>query len=136
MFTNKMKIFISLFILYSTLFSAELNWLNDYGKALAEAKKQDKGVYLFIGADECRWCERFKKLTLSNQRAIDRLEEEYVLLYFSRDRHKVPKQFVTKGVPRHYFLTNRGEIIHADRGSREIDGFLDLIEEVNLKKED
>lgn len=136
MFTNKMKIFISLFILYSTLFSAELNWLNDYGKALAEAKKQDKGVYLFIGADECRWCERFKKLTLSNQRAIDRLEEEYVLLYLSRDRHKVPKQFVTKGVPRHYFLTNRGEIIHADRGSREIDGFLDLIEEVNLKKED
>ncbi|TKI68720.1 thioredoxin family protein [Sulfurimonas crateris] len=131
-----MKIFISLFILYSTLFSAELNWLNDYAKALSEAKKQEKGVYLFIGADECRWCERFKKLTLSNQRAIDRLEEEYVLLYLSRDRHHIPKQFVTKGVPRHYFLTNRGEIIHADRGSREVDGFLDLIEEVNLKKED
>ncbi|MDT8337662.1 MAG: thioredoxin family protein [Sulfurimonas sp.] len=131
-----MKIFISLFILYSTLFSTELNWLNDYDEALAEAKKQEKGVYLFIGADECRWCDRFKKLTLSNQRAIDRLEEEYVLLYLSRDRHKVPKQFVTKGVPRHYFLTNRGEIIHADRGSREVDGFLDLIEEVNLKKAD
>lgn len=136
MFTNKMKIFISLFIVYSTLFSTEINWLNDYDEALAEAKKQEKGVYLFIGADECRWCDRFKKLTLSNQRAIDRLEEEYVLLYLSRDRHNIPKQFVTKGVPRHYFLTNRGEIIHADRGSREVDGFLDLIEEVNLKKED
>lgn len=136
MFTNKMKIFISLFIVYSTLFSTELNWLNNYDEALAEAKKQEKGVYLFIGADECRWCDRFKKLTLSNQRAIDRLEEEYVLLYLSRDRHNIPKQFVTKGVPRHYFLTNRGEIIHADRGSREVDGFLDLIEEVNLKKED
>lgn len=131
-----MKIFISLFIVYSTLFSTELNWLNNYDEALAEAKKQEKGVYLFIGADECRWCDRFKKLTLSNQRAIDRLEEEYVLLYLSRDRHNIPKQFVTKGVPRHYFLTNRGEIIHADRGSREVDGFLDLIEEVNLKKED
>ncbi|MBE0514419.1 thioredoxin family protein [Sulfurimonas sp.] len=131
-----MKIFISLFILYSTLFSTELNWLNDYDEALAEAKKQEKGVYLFIGADVCRWCERFKKMTLSKQKAIDRLQEEYVLLYLSRDRHNIPKQFVTKGVPRHYFLTNRGEIIHADRGSREVDGFLDLIEEVNLKKED
>ncbi len=131
-----MRLFIYIFLLTSSLLSAELNWLNNYDEALAEAKRQNKGVYLFIGADVCRWCERFKKLTLSNQRAIDRLEEEYILLYLSRDRHNIPKQFVTKGVPRHYFLTNRGEIIHADRGSREVDGFLDLIEEVNLKKED
>lgn len=131
-----MRLFIYIFLITSSLFSAELNWLNNYDEALAEAKKQNKGVYLFIGADVCRWCERFKKLTLSNQRAIDRLEEEYVLLYLSRDRHHIPKRFVTKGVPRHYFLTSKGEIIHADRGSREVEGFLDLIEEVNLKKED
>ena len=131
-----MRLFIYIFLIASSLFSAELNWLNNYDEALSEAKRQNKGVYLFIGADVCRWCERFKKLTLSNQRAIDRLEEEYVLLYLSRDRHHIPKQFVTKGVPRHYFLTSKGEIIHADRGSREVEGFLDLIEEVNLKKED
>ncbi|MCK9454487.1 MAG: thioredoxin family protein [Sulfurimonas sp.] len=130
-----MKLFTLLFILFTTLYSAELNWLNDYDKALKQAQKESKGVYLFIGADVCRWCERFKKLTLSNQKAIDRLQEEYVLLYLSRDRHEIPKQFVTKGVPRHYFLTSKGEVIHADRGSREIDGFLNLIEEVNLKKE-
>lgn len=117
-----------------SLWGATEGWLHDYDEALREAKKQNKGVYLFVGADECRWCDRFKELTLSKKEAINRLQEEYVLLYLSRDRHKIPEHFEVRGVPRHYFLTSGGEIIHADRGSREIDGFLNLIEEVNLKK--
>ncbi|MCK9472111.1 thioredoxin family protein [Sulfurimonas sp.] len=129
-----MKLFALLFTLLATLYSAELNWLNDYDKALQQAQKQNKGVYLFIGADVCRWCDRFKELTLSKKEVIDRLQEEYVLLYLSRDKHQIPKRFKTQGVPRHYFLTNRGEIIHADNGSREVDGFLNLLEEVDLKK--
>ena len=131
-----MKFFIFIIVLFSTLYSAELDWLNNYDEALKEAKKKEKAVYLFVGADVCRWCERFKDMTLSKEHVIERLKEEYVLLYLSRDRHKIPKQFEVKGVPRHYFLTNDGKIIHADRGSREVDGFFNLLEEVSLKKED
>ena len=132
----RLKFFIFLFSLVLHLNASELKWLHDYDAALKEAKEQKKGVYLFIGADVCRWCERFKRITLSKKEAIDRLREEYVLLYMSRDRHPIPKRFVTKGVPRHYFLTSNGEIIHADRGSREVDGFLDLLDEVSLKQSD
>lgn len=129
-----MKFFISLFLFFSALSGVELDWLNDYNSAIKQAQKEHKGVYLFVGADVCRWCDRFKEMTLSKKNVIKRLEEEYVLLYMSRDRHKIPKHFEVKGVPRHYFLTNEGKIIHADRGSREVDGFLDLLEEVSLKK--
>lgn len=129
-----MKLFISLLLFSLTLFGAELNWLHDYNSAIKQAQKEHKGVYLFIGADVCKWCDRFKDMTLSKKNVIDRLEEEYVLLYMSRDRDKIPAYFEVKGVPRHYFLTNEGKIIHADRGSREVDGFLDLLEEVSLKK--
>lgn len=131
-----MRYLLSLIFISASLFGATSGWLHDYNEALREAKLQNKGVYLFVGADKCRWCERFKELTLSKKEAIDRLKEEYVLLYLSRDRHVIPKHFEVRGVPRHYFLTNEGELIHADKGSREVDGFLDLIEEVNLKKED
>ncbi|MGE4419495.1 MAG: thioredoxin family protein [Sulfurimonas sp.] len=131
-----MKFFIPLFLLLSTLYAGELNWLNNYDEALKQAQKENKGVYLFIGADVCRWCERFKKLTLSKKEVIDKLEEDYVLLYLSRDRHQIPKHFVTKGVPRHYFLTKDGKIVYEDVGSREVEGFFSLIEEANLKKED
>lgn len=131
-----MKILIIITMLLSAVYSADLNWLHNYDKALAQAKKECKDVYLFIGADKCKWCDKFKKETLSKQDVINTLKEDYVLLYMSRDRHKIPKRFEVKGVPRHYFLTNDGKIIHADRGSREVDGFFSLLEEVDLKKEE
>lgn len=130
-----MKLFVFGILLLSTLQGGELDWLHDYGKALAEAKKENKAVYLFIGADVCRWCDRFKKMTLSKEHVIERLKEEYVLLYMSRDRHKIPSNFTTQGVPRHYFLKSDGTIIHKERGSREVDGFMSLLDEVSLKKE-
>ncbi len=129
-----MKILIIITTLLSTIYAADLNWLHDYDKALTQAKKEKKNVYLFIGADVCRWCDKFKNMTLSDKDVINRLKEDYVLLYMSRDRHEIPKHFKVKGVPRHYFLTEEGKIIYTTRGSREIDGFYDLLEEVDLSK--
>lgn len=122
------------FALLSSLFGADLPWLHDYDAALKQAQKENKEIYLFIGADVCRWCERFKEMTLSKQEVIERLKKEYVLLYMSRDRHKIPAKFTTKGVPRHYFLKSEGTIFYEDRGSREAEGFLSLLDEVGLKK--
>jgi hypothetical protein len=126
-------LFLTLALL-SSLFSADLPWLHDYDTAIKQAQKEKKEIYLFIGADVCRWCDRFKEMTLSKKDVITRLEKEYVLLYLSRDRHKIPNHFTTQGVPRHYFLKSDGTIIYEDRGSREADGFLSLLDEVELKK--
>lgn len=132
---NKIRaLFISLFFIFSTLQSAELDWSNDYDGALKQAQKENKSVYLFIGADVCRWCDRFKDITLSQKYVIERLKKDYVLLYLSRDRHYIPKHFETKGVPRHYFLKSSGKIFYEDRGSREIEGFLNLLDEASLLK--
>jgi thiol:disulfide interchange protein len=120
----------------SSLYNYELyNWMHDYNKALEIAKKEHKDVYLFVGADECRFCDRFKKLTLSKPEVIERLQKKFILLYLSRDQHKIPKKFAIKGVPRHYFLTSEGKIYHDDRGSREPAGFFDILDEAELKKE-
>jgi thioredoxin-related protein len=130
-----MKYFISVFLLITTLFSAELDWEHNYYKALYDAKQQGKDVYLFIGADVCRWCDKFKKETLSDKNVIKRLKKDYILLYMSRDRHKIPNKFKVKGVPWQYFLDYKGKILFATQGSREIDGFYDLLEEVELSNE-
>lgn len=92
-------------------------------------------MYLFIGADVCRFCDRFKEMTLSKKEVIERINEEYVPVYLSRDQHFIPKHFAIKGVPRHYFLRANGDIIHDDRGSREVAGFYDMLDEVDLKKD-
>lgn len=130
-----MKHFILITLFISSLFSANIDWLHDYNKALSLAKAQDKDVYLFVGADECRWCDRFIDMTLSKEEVIKKLEEDYILLYMSRDKHDIPKKFERYGVPRHYFLTYTGKIIHDDRGSREPAGFYNILDEVDLKKD-
>jgi len=130
----KLLLSISLFI--STLNAVDLDWEHDYNKALMEAKKEKKLVYLFIGADICRHCDRFYKWTLSKEEVIKYMKKNYVLLYMSRDRHKIPDKFEKYGVPKHYFLTSEGKIIHEDQGSREPAGWYDVLDEVDLKKED
>jgi len=127
--------FALMMILTSLLTGAELDWLHDYDKALIQAKQEKKDVYLFIGADKCKFCDRFKKVTLSNKEIIETLKKDYVLVYLSRDQHKIPAWFKTKGVPRHYFLDADGKIFHDTWGGREVKGFYDVLDEAELKKE-
>ena len=116
---------LSTFLLLSTLGAKELNWEHNYDNALKTAKKENKAVYLFIGA----------KQTLSNKALIETMKKEYVLLYMSRDKHKIPERFEKFGVPFHYFLTSDGKIIAEVQGSRELEGWYDVLDEVDLRKE-
>lgn len=120
----------------SPLYAIELNWEHNYEKALAQAKKEHKYVYLFIGADKCKFCAMFKKETLSDKELMNRVKKDYVLLYMSRDQHKIPSKFKLKGVPRHYFLDEDGNIMHEAWGSREVAGFHLVLDEAELNKED
>ena len=129
------KIFFSILLLSSTLNAIELNWEHNYENALATAKEEQKMVYLFIGADNCKHCERFKKLTLSNKKLIARMKETYVLLYMSRDQHEIPDGFEKYGVPFHYFLTPTGKIVAEVQGSRELAGWYDVLDEIDLISE-
>ena len=129
-----MKLFIFILFFVSSLYAIELDWEHNYNNALKQAKQQNKDVYLFVGADVCRFCDKFKNETLSDKDVIKTLKKDYILLYMSRDKHKIPDKFEKFGVPRHYFLTENGKVIFTTSGSREIDGFYTLLEEVDLIK--
>ena len=131
-----MKFILSIMIIISSLHSTDLNWLHSYEKAMTQAKKEHKDVYLFIGADRCKFCAKFKATTLANKDVITRLKKDYVLVYLSRDQHTIPKGFKTTGVPRHYFLTSKEELIHDTWGGREVSGFYDVLDEAELNRDD
>ena len=63
------------------------------------------------------------------------MKKEYVLLYMSRDQHKIPDGFEKYGVPMHYFLTADGKTIAVIQGSRELAGWYDVLDEVDLIRE-
>lgn len=124
--------FLFILLLQANLYAIELNWEHDYKKALLQAQKEDKMVYLLIGADKCRHCDRFKEETLSNKELIKTMKEDYILLYMSRDQQKIPYKFELYGAPRHYFLNSKGDIIADGQGSRELEGWYDILDEVEL----
>lgn len=130
-----MKIFLLSTLFISLLFGAEINWMHNYDEALAKAKQENRDLYIFIGADKCRFCTLFKKEALSKKSVIDRLNRDYISVYLSRDQHKIPSNFAIRGVPRHYFVDNNGTVFHKDRGSREESGFHFILDEAELQKD-
>ncbi|PNV82512.1 MAG: thioredoxin family protein [Sulfurimonas sp.] len=112
-----------------------IDWPSDYNKALLEAKKEKKDIYLFLGSEYCRYCEKFKKEVLSQDEVIEKLKKSYVLIYLSRDIDDIPSHLETKPVPRHYFLTKEGKVIYTTIGGRSTEGFYELLDEVKDAKE-
>ena len=126
-----------LFTLLSlSLFAIELPWLHDVEAAKKIAQKEHKDIYVFVGADKCRFCDMYKKEALSKPKVIAALQKKFVLVYLSRDRHSIPKEFQKFGVPLHYFLTPKGEIYFLDAGVKNADGVFLMIDEAELHKEE
>ena len=103
-------IILSIFFL-SSLYASELNWSNDYKKALEIAKKEKKDVYVLVTSKSCRWCRKFENTTLQDEKILELLKLKYVLVHADRDRDFLPKNFNTRSVPRHYFVTSDEKII-------------------------
>ncbi len=110
--------------IFSTLlFGSDLGWSSDYDKALIQAKKENKFVYILITSDSCIWCRKFEQTTLLDMDIEDRLEEVYITIHLSRDRHTIPGKFKTSPVPRHYFLDQKGDILYDTLGFRDVELF-------------
>lgn len=124
-----MRYFILIALLISSL--SALKWSSDYEAALKEAKKEKKDIYLFLGSEYCKYCDKFKEEVLSKDEVIKRLKKNFVLLYLSRDIDDIPEGLETKPVPRHYFLDAKGKVIYTTIGGRSVEGFYELLDEVN-----
>jgi len=132
-----MKTLLLTFLLLTSLFASEIDsWIHDYDEGLKLAQKEHKNIYLFIGADACKFCKIFKEKTLSQKSVMDRLHKDYVLIYLSRDQHTIPDKFEKFGAPRHYFLDENGRIIFATFGVLEPAGFFTILDEADLHQED
>ncbi len=130
-----MRYFILIMAFISAL-SAGADWPSDYEQILKDAKKEKKDIYLFIGSEYCKYCDKFEADVLSKDEVIKKLKKDYVLIYLSRDIDDIPQKFETKPVPRHYFLTTQGDIIYTTIGYRSVEGFYELLDEVKEAKKD
>ena len=129
-----MKFLLALITLTTMLFSSNLDWNSDYYKALEDAKIQKKDVYMLITSQSCRWCRKFESTTLQDKAVIKRLKKQYILLHIDRDNNYFPAKFKSKRVPRHYFITNKGQKIYSFLGFWEKNDFFSFLRDVDDKR--
>ena len=127
-----MKTIALFFLLQLSLFSAQLHWTNEYNKALEDAQREHKPIYLLIVSDTCKWCRKFENLIMQNKQIKVRVNKEFVTVLLSRDTDVIPKGLKTSPVPRHYFLDERGDILYSSLGYRKagtFNSFMDYAQE-------
>jgi len=132
------KIFLIL-LFVGSLFGetiGEMTFSNDYVKILAQAKKENKRVYMLITSDRCKWCRKFESETLTDWTVAEKLQEKYLLLHLDRDADFFPDRYKRKRVPRHYFLTPDEKVISTFLGFWNIDDFNSYIDDVDWQYKD
>jgi thioredoxin-related protein len=128
------KILFFLFFTISLYAEITDNWYHDINKAKKEAQKQKKDIYVFVGANKCHFCKMYKKVLKENPSTLKELKKHFILVYLSRDEHKIPDNFQKFGVPLHYFLKPNGEIYFLDAGTKNKEGIILMIDEAELNR--
>ena len=124
-----MKLIFLTFIFTISLFGS--NWIEDYDEAVKIAQKENKRIYMLIVSTDCGWCKKFEKTTLKDEKLLQRLSKQYVLLHLIREIDDIPSKFKTTPIPSHYFLTNKGEVIFPVVGYRDVKTFNNFLDTVN-----
>ena len=75
----------------ASAFSQEAGWTDDYTKAVAQAKAENKAILLdFTGSDWCGWCMKMKQETLDTPQFTAYAQKNLVLVTVDFP-HKTPQ---------------------------------------------
>ncbi len=86
---RKLTLLLAVLCLITPVASAAAGWDDDYDKALAKAKAENKMVVLdFTGSDWCGWCIKLDKEVFSKKEFKDYAKENLVLVEVDFPRSK------------------------------------------------
>lgn len=107
-------------------------WEKDLDSAFSKAKKEKKKLIVMAVSDNCQWCEKMKKNTLSEPKVAEKLKD-YVLVMVDRETEGETNQFPPfKHVPIIFFMTHEKEIIDDLRGYFAAEDFLEYLVELGM----
>jgi thiol:disulfide interchange protein len=108
-------------------FAAELQWQDDYDKALAAAKSAKKIVMLDLYTDWCGWCKKLDKDVYANADVKAKLTKDFVTLKINPEKSKkgmeLARNFGTRGYPHIVFVDADGKKISEVTGYIPADKF-------------
>ena len=102
---------------------------------IKEAKNLSKPIFLYFRSETCYWCVKFEEEALSDDRIIDILNKNFILISIDTFKQKnVSANLNVRTTPYMIFFTEEGEEISRVPGYVPADEFLVQLKDV-LEKE-
>jgi thioredoxin-related protein len=90
--------------------------------ALESAQSENKMIFIYARSENCGWCKKFEAESLSDERIIGILNENYILARVDTVKQKsLALDLGIRGTPHSIFTTSKGQEIPNAR----IPGYLD-----------
>lgn len=82
--------------------ATELHYLESYQQGIQTAKKEHKMMMLVVVQDDCHWCKKFKRTTLSDSGIKEQIADIVKVMV---DRYaNMPQKFESKFFPMVFFV--------------------------------
>lgn len=102
-------------------------WEKDLDSAFKKAKNEKKLLIVMVVSDNCQWCEKMKKNTLSNPKVAEKLKN-YVLVMADRETpHEKEQLHPFKHVPVIFFMTHEKDTLDELEGYFAPEDFLEYL---------
>ena len=102
------------------IFAKYMHYHTDYQKALTEAKRVQKPLFMVVVTDGCPFCERLMDRILTKDYVREYIAQKYVTLIMNKEQQKVPKRYLRPFEPVTYIIDPSSEQI-----IDEIDGYME-----------
>jgi thiol:disulfide interchange protein DsbD len=107
----------------SDLAPTELKWLDNYEKALADAKEKKRPVIVNFTAPWCSACRQMDAVTMRKKWLQDEVQE-YTLVKVDYDTNgALAAKYRVRGIPAYVLLNQFGEFVALSTGYSEADQF-------------
>lgn len=113
----------------------DIEWSFDYEEAVQTGLKQDKPIMVLITSKRCKWCKKFKAKTLSNDKIINRLNNDFITVEVTRKKDDYPyKKLRARAVPTIYFINKNGKpVMRPVIGYWSIENFNSYLDDAQRK---
>ncbi|HIP55037.1 MAG TPA: thioredoxin family protein [Sulfurimonas autotrophica] len=126
-----LKMISILLVCTGSLFA--LDWVKDIETALTLAKKEKKNVMVMVESEHCRWCQKMKHRTLSDENVEKRLKKFVIVKVMREDENAMKHLPEVKGVPTVFFMTEKKKVIEEVIGYFDVLDFTSYIGDVEKK---
>ena len=114
-----------------TLTLHKLTFGTDLNEALELATSQDKPVFVYFRSEYCGWCKKFEEETFTNNTAVSKLNENFVLVSLDIDKQKEETRgFRLVGTPASIFLYPNSTELRRIPGYTDTESFITVINEI------